>query len=167
MKTRIIPAIYVVLKPSYAILGCYVLVSMLSLIAVMQATLPLLIKYVIAFVVIIATIGVILQDVLLCLPWSWKLLEITSQSQVRIHNRRGDRIEVALLAATVSHPWLTILRFGRLPYQQGWRNSLMMTPWQIQDAQQYRKLRVWLNWGKANATTHQRQDFLTEATRPE
>lgn len=151
MKTRIIPAIHLMLKPSYWILGCYVLVSMLCLISVLLATLPLLLKCAIALAVIIATIYTILQDVLLRLPWSWKLVEVTSQGKVRIHNQRGDMHEVALLASTVSHPWLTILRFKRLPYQQGWRNSVMITPWQSRDLQQYRKQRVWLNWGKVDA----------------
>lgn len=162
MKTRIIPAIHLKLEPSYIILGCYVLVSMLCLISVVLATLPLLLKCAIAFAVIIAIIYAILQDVLLCLPWSWRLVEVTSQGQVRVHNQRGDRIEVTLLASTVSHPWLTILRFKRLAYPYGLRNSLTITAWNVQDPQQYRKLRVWLNWGKPNATVAQPLDVLVE-----
>jgi hypothetical protein len=161
MKTRIIPAMHVALKPSYEILGCYVLVSMFSLISLIQATLPLLLKYMIAFAVIIATIYVILQDVLLRLPWSWKLVEVTSQGKVRIHNQCGDTFEVVLLSSTVCHPWLTILCFKRFSYRHGLRTSLMLTVWQVQDQQQYRKLRVWLNWSKADAK-HQPLDALTE-----
>lgn len=166
MKTRIVPAIHLMLKPSYWILGCYVLVSMLSLMGVLLATIPHLLKYGIAFAVIIATIYAILQDVLLRLPWSWKLVEVTSQGKVRIHNQRGDMLEVALLTSTVSHPWLTILRYKRLPYRQAWRNSLMVTPWQVQDAQQYRKLRVWLNWGKVDAK-HPSHPHFADDVRPE
>lgn len=147
MKTRIIPAVLVVLKPSYLILGCYLFVSILGLLSVVQTNFPTVLKCVAVFAVIIAAIYTILQDVLLCFPWSWTRVEVTSQGKVRVHNRRGDMIEVLLLASTVSHPWLTILRFKQLPYQLGARNSLMMTVWQVQDPQQYRKLRVWLNWG--------------------
>lgn len=162
MKTRIIPAIKLTLKPSTFILGCYVLLSMLSLLSLMYATLPLLIKCVIAFAVIIASIYTILQDALLCLPWSWQLVEVTSQGQVRIHNRHGDIFEVDLLASTVSHPWLTILRFKTLPFQHGLRSGLMMTAWNVHDLQQYRKLRVWLNWGKPNTALNQPLDGSAE-----
>lgn len=162
MKTRVVPAIHLKLKPSYFILGCYLMVSILSLLSVMLATLPLLLKSVIAFVIIIAAIYTILQDVLLCLPWSWQLVEVTSQGQVRVHTQRGDMFEVALLASSVSHPWLTILRFKRLTYQSGLRNSLMITVWNVQDPQQYRKLRVWLNWGNANEASDQPLDVLAE-----
>ncbi len=162
MKTRIVPAIYLKLTPSYIILGCYVLVSMLCLISLVLATLPLILKCAIACAVIIAIIYTILQDVLLCLPWSWRIVEVTSQGHVRVHNQRGDRIEVALLASTVRHPWLTILRFKRLAYQYGLHNSLMITAWNVEDPQQYRKLRVWLNWGKPNAAGDQPLDVLAE-----
>lgn len=162
MKIRIVPAIQITLKPSFIILGCYVLLSMLSLLSLIYTTLPLLIKCVIAFAVIIASIYTILQDALLTLPWSWHLVEVTSQGKVRIHNRRGDVFEVVLLDSTVSHPWLTILRFRALPFQHGLRSSLMMTAWNIHDPQQYRKLRVWLNWGKPNAVPDQPLDGLPE-----
>jgi len=162
MKTKTVPAIYLKLKPSYWILGCYVLVSILGLLSLLLATLPLLLKCVIAITVIIATIYTILQDVLLCLPWSWQLVEVTSQGQVRVHNQRGDMFEVALRASTVSHPWLTILRFNRLAYRHGLRNSLMITTWNVQDQQQYRRLRVWLNWGKPNAVPNQLLEGLAE-----
>lgn len=162
MKTRIVPAIYLKLKPSYWILGWYVLVSMLSLISLVLVTLPLLLKCAIAVTVIIAIIYTILQDVLLCLPWSWQLVEVTSHGQVRLHNQRGDMIKVMMLVSTVSHPRLTILRFKRLAYQYGLRNSLMITPWNAEEPQQYRKLRVWLNWGKPNTATHQTLDVLAE-----
>jgi hypothetical protein len=150
MKTRIVPAIHVALQPSYLILGCYVFVSILSLLSVLQTSFSILLKCVIVCAVIIATIYTILQDVLLTLPWSWKLVEVTSQGKVRVHNQRGELFEVVPLASSVSHPWLTILRFKRLTYQHGWRNSLMLAAWQVRDPQQFRKLRVWLNWGRAD-----------------
>lgn len=164
MKTRIVPAIHVVLQPSYIILGCYAFVSILSLVSVMQTSFSILFKCAIAFAVIIATIYTILLDVLLTLPWSWTLVEVTSQGKMRVHNRRGDMFEVVLLASSVSHPWLTILRFKRLGYLHGWSNRLMLTAWQVRDQQQYRKLRVWLNWGKTDAKhqSHQPLDGLPE-----
>lgn len=153
MKTRTVPAIHLMLKPSYEILGCYVLVSILSLLGLVLTTLPIAVKSVIVILVIIATIYTILQDALLSLPWSWQLVEVTSHGQVRVHNQRGDMFEGRLVASTVCHPWLTILRFKRLAEQNGLRDSVMITAWSIQDQQQYRKLRVWLNWGKPIATS--------------
>lgn len=162
MKTKTVPAIYLKLKPSYWILGCFVVVSILSLLSLLVTTLPLLLKCVIATAVIIAAIYTILQDALLCLPWSWQLVEVTSLGQVRVHNQRGTDFEVTLLASTICHPWLTILRFNRLSYRHGLRNSLMLTTWVVQDQQQYRKLRVWLNWGKPVVAPGQPFDVLAE-----
>jgi len=38
----------------------------------------------------------------------------------------------------------------------------MITTWNVQDQQQYRRLRVWLNWGKPNAVPNQLLEGLAE-----
>ncbi|MDP3607746.1 MAG: hypothetical protein Q8R74_01570 [Methylophilus sp.] len=147
MKTRIIPAISVSLRPSYLILGSYVCISILSVIALMLATLSWMLQSAIIFVVIIATIYTVLQDVLLLLPWSWHQIEVSSHGQLQLTMKNGETFHVVLQPSSINHPWLTILHFKRVVIGVGFRVNVVLTPWQVADLQQYRKLRVWLKWG--------------------
>jgi hypothetical protein len=154
MKTRTIPAISVVLKPSQLILGCYVGISMLSVIALILTRISGVLQCVLIFVVIIATIFTVLQDVLLRLPWSWHQIEVSSHGQLKLTMKNGEIFNVELKPTSINHPWLTVLQFQRVGTGIGARNTAMLTPWQVTDLSQYRKLRVWLKWGSPLKPDH-------------
>jgi hypothetical protein len=154
MKTRIIPAISVVLKPSQLILGCYVGISMLSAIALILTRLSGVLQCVLIFVVIIATIFTVLQDVLLRLPWSWHQIELSSHGQLKLTMKNGEIFNVELKPTSINHPWLTVLQFQLVGTGISARNTAMFTPWQVTDLSQYRKLRVWLKWGSPLKPDH-------------
>jgi hypothetical protein len=154
MKTRTIPAISVVLKPSQLILGCYVGISMLSVIALMLTRISSVLQCVLIFVVIIATIFTVLQDVLLRLPWSWHQIEVSSHGLLKLTMKNGEIFNVELKPTSINHPWLTVLQFQRVGTGIGARNTAMLTPWQVTDLSQYRKLRVWLKWGSPLKPDH-------------
>jgi hypothetical protein len=154
MKTRTIPAISVVLKPSQLILGCYVGISMLSVIALMLTRISGVLQCVLIFVVIIATIFTVLQDVLLRLPWSWHQIEVSSHGHLKLTMKNGETFNVELKPTSINHPWLTVLQFQRVGTGIGARNTAMLTPWQVTDLSQYRKLRVWLKWGSPLKPDH-------------
>jgi hypothetical protein len=154
MKTRTIPAISVVLKPSQLILGCYVGISMLSVIALILTRISGVLQCVLIFVVIIATIFTVLQDVLLRLPWSWHQIEVSSHGQLKLTMKNGEIFNVELKPTSINHPWLTVLQFQRVGTGIGTRNTAMLTPWQVTDLSQYRKLRVWLKWGSPLKPDH-------------
>jgi hypothetical protein len=154
MKTRTIPAISVVLKPSQLILGCYVGISMLSVIALILTRISSVLQCVLIFVVIIATIFTVLQDVLLRLPWSWHQIEVSSHGQLKLTMKNGEIFNVELKPTSINHPWLTVLQFQRVGTGIGARNTAMLTPWQVTDLSQYRKLRVWLKWGSPLKPDH-------------
>jgi hypothetical protein len=147
MKTRAIPAIQVTLKPSYIVLGCYLSVSILSIIALLLTQLSWIVISGIGLLIIIATIYWILQDALLRMPWSWQMVEVTSLGKLRLTNQRHETFETNVLPSSVNHPWLTVLHVKRASRQFGFRNSAMLTPWQVSNLGQYRQLRVWLKWG--------------------
>ncbi len=151
MKTRVIPAIQVTLKPSFRILGCYLSISILSMIALAQTKLSWKAQCGIALLIIIATIYKILQDALLRLPWSWQRVEVTSHGKLRLTTQREVTLEVNVLPSSVNHYWLTVLHFKPAPWQFTACRSAVLTPWQVQDASELRKLRVWLKWGNHQA----------------
>lgn len=147
MNKRVIPTISVSLRPSYLILGCYVSVSILSMLALLLSQLPRMLLLFLILAVIIATIYAILQAVWLILPWSWTQVEVNHEGGIRVTNKRMQTYDVQLLGTSVNHRWLIVLHFKLSADHLSFNNTLLLTPWQAVDVNQYRKLRVWLKWG--------------------
>ena len=154
MKTRIVPAICVTLKPSYFILGCYLSVSMLSIIALLITNFTWLLKGLVVGIIIIASIYSVMQDVLLRFDWSWRTIEVTHQGKLKLTTNNNVTFELPLEASSVNHRLLTVLHFKRLPMRFAFRGVAVLSPWQVVDIQQYRKLRVWLKWGNPLKSNH-------------
>jgi hypothetical protein len=131
----------------------------MGIVALMLTNLTWLTKTICIILLIIASIYSILQDVLLCLDWSWQKVEVNHQGQLRLTTRNHRTFDVQLEASSVNHRWLTVLRFSRLAMPIGFRSVAVFSPCQVVDTQQYRKLRVWLKWGKP-LQSHQALDAL-------
>ncbi len=127
-------------------MALYVGVSILSSFAVWVVNMPALLKVPVIMLMIIAAIYYVMRDVLLCLPWSWHQVLLSSHGQLSLLNRRLELCEPVLAASSVNHPLLTVLHFNRSSLRFGWQCTLMLMPWQITDADQFRRLRVWLKW---------------------
>lgn len=151
MKPHTVPAISLVLKPSYLLLGLYSGIAMLSCVAVGVVALPWLLKALLLSLIIIATMYSVMRDVLLCLPWSWRQVVLSSQGKLTLVNASLDVFTPQLKASSVNHPLLTVLHFKRGTKRFGWQTSLMLTPSLVQDADQFRRLRVWLKWAAYGA----------------
>lgn len=93
------------------------------------------------------------------LPWSWQRVDVSSQGVVSVTTKRQQARDIQLLASSVNHRWLTILHIKRSSIPSGMSRTLLLTPWQVQDTNQYRKLRVWLKWGNP-LDAHQAPDVL-------
>ncbi|HAF00489.1 MAG TPA: hypothetical protein DCO68_02375 [Methylophilaceae bacterium] len=139
------PAISIVLKPSYLMLGCYAGVSILSCMALLLTDIPIIAKMLLVSICILLLIYIVMRDALLLLPWSWHKLEVNSQGELRLVNRRMQVFTLSLAESTFIHPYLTVLNFKGL---SGWKrqHSVVLTRWQVHDLQQFRQLRTWLKW---------------------
>jgi hypothetical protein len=147
MQSRQMPAVYLQLKPSKLILGCYVAISITSISALLLSSIAVWLKLTLAFVLIITAIYALLRDVLLCLPWSWQRIEVSSKGKLLLCNRRHQIFEARLKPSTLDYVALTVLHFERAPMRFGFRNTCWMTSAQVHDQAQYRRFRVWLKWG--------------------
>lgn len=157
MKTSLVPSIAITLKPSYWILGLYLTVSMFSVVSIGLAHLPVGATLAAAPLVIIATIYYVMRDVLLCLPYSWHQVLLSHHGKLTLINRSGVAFTPVLAASTVNHPWLTVLNFKRST-RLGWHGALMLSPSQVDDIDQFRRLRVWLKWSNYGATLEDEAD---------
>lgn len=164
MKKRVAPTICVSLKPSLVILGCLIGISILSIMALMLAHLSLKMLVSLTVTVIIATIYGLLQTVWMLLPWSWVQVDLNHDNNLLLMNKRQQRYAVQLLRTSVNHQWLVVLHFNASDKRIWFNNTLMLTPWQVTDANQFRRLRVWLKWGNplsdASGELHQALDAL-------
>lgn len=154
MKSRVIPTIYIEFKPSKWILGCYAFISIASMGCLLLVPILYWLKILMVIIVLIVTVYVMMRDIFLLLPWSWHSLVVNSKGEVLLTNRLQQVYQPVLNASSVNFPALTVLNFKRTSLELGWRSSCWMTPSQVHDADQYRKLRVWLKWGQhsPNAT---------------
>jgi len=146
MKAKTLPSIHVILKPSFVILGCYFLISMLCCLSIVIAPIPNLIKALSLVMITLSFLYIVLRDALLLLPWSWQSATVSSLGELRLVNQRNQVFDVDLLPSTFNHPILTVLNFKRIPLEMGWRNSVLITQLQVYDKDAYRRLRVWLKW---------------------
>jgi len=146
MKAQTLPSISITLKPSFVILGCYFLISILCCISIYISSITSIVKILSLIIVVICFTYVVLRDVLLYLPWSWHVISVTSIGELRLKNKRNQIFKIQLLPSTFNHPVLMVLNFKRTPFLLGWRCSVMLTPWQVDDVQAFRRLRIWLKW---------------------
>lgn len=88
----------------------------------------------------------ILRDAWLRLPWSWKALTVNSKGQLLVTNQRGQQFLPDLAETTFIQPNVVILNFKRTGFKLALPPLLVLT--NQQNADQLRRLRVWLRWFK-------------------
>ena len=133
-------AIALELQPSKLLLGLLCAISITSCAILAQLPLALGIKLVLIALVIISTIYFVLRDVLLRLPNSWKIVEVSSQGVLKLTNNRGENFEPKLAASSLNHGFVTILNV------KNWRLPPVILFTNAENNDELRKLRVWLRW---------------------
>ncbi|MBI4192024.1 MAG: hypothetical protein HY525_15970 [Betaproteobacteria bacterium] len=83
------------------------------------------------------------RTALLLTPESVAAIEISSDNVLSIQTRRGGWTECEVLGSTYVSSFLTVLNLRRLDNRN--RKSVAILPDAI-DAEDFRKLRVWLRW---------------------
>jgi hypothetical protein len=159
MKPILHQAIRIQMKPSKLMLGLLSLISIICCWILLALAMAPVIKFMGLFLVVASSIYFILRDALLMLPWSWQVLELDTQGQLTLIDRRGEKSQPALADNTFIHPMLMILNFKR----EGAKPAL--TPviflFTQTNTDELRRLRVWLRWAKHNQQPNQEDLVVT------
>jgi len=160
MKPVLQQTIQIKLTPPYLILGLLTSVSIACCAIVLLQPIALAIKLVIIALIVLSDVYYILRDALLLLPWSWQKLEVNHKGELIISNRRGQQFQPALDSNTLIHAACSILNFKRFEFKNGGLRLalppvILLT--NAENADELRKLRVWLRWFK-HEKPHNQQD---------
>ena len=149
MRQHATSNIEIKLKPSKILLGCYSLISIVSLFSLYVLPIGQPLKWLATLLVIIATFYVVLRDALLRLPWSWQKVCVQPSGAIVLYTHK-QTLEVDLLNSSVNHPYLVVLNFKRISKQFGFQQAVYLTHYRVKNPDQLRQLRVWLNWRKTD-----------------
>ena len=138
-------------KPSFILSALLLMMSALSSWLVCLVPLPFTLQCITLLLIWLAAIYALAADCLQLLPWSPVALHINAKNQLDIMRKDGQRLsDVSIRADSVVTPWLTIVHFKPqgASYLQRWLCSPLLILPDSSNAQDFRRLRVWLLWGK-------------------
>ncbi len=147
MKTRTMPEIEIALKPSIGLSTSMTVVASIGLWIIVAYVPDWRLQLALAVWLLLTTVYHVLRDGLQRFPKSWKSLHVTAHGELRVTNVTGQTFTPTLSADTTGYLWLTILNFEK--------NNGSVFPWtglpplilfMPKDADNYRRLRVWLRW---------------------
>jgi hypothetical protein len=136
--------IVIQLKPSRLLLGVLGCVSIMSCIILAQLPILPAIKWLLIITVMVRTVYLVLRDVLLYLPQSWKSLEVSSIGQLKLTNRQGQQFTPELARSSFVHSFMIILNIKKSFLSIGLPTVLLIT--NKENAESLRRLRIWLRW---------------------
>ena len=93
---------------------------------------------------------VVRQHALLLAPDSAVAIQISSDNRLNVQARRGEWTEYSVLDSTYIAPFLTVLNLRQIDSRASRRVTIL--PGSI-DAEEFRKLRVWLRWNEGRGTS--------------
>jgi hypothetical protein len=159
MRPILVQPIYIKLMPSKLILGLIICVSITACVILLYLPIYFGIKLAIIALILASSTYYILRDALLRLPWSWQALEVDNKGQLKIVNQGGTQFQPVLAASSFVHSNLTILNFKSVGFRLALPPVILLTS--AQNADQLRRLRVWLRWFRRDEIKD--QDDLSEA----
>lgn len=151
MKPILHQAIHITFKPSILMLGLLCTISMWCCWILIVLPMATMLKLLAITLILVSSIYFILRDILLLLPWSWRMLEVDSKGELTLINQRGQQFQPTLADSTFIHAKLTILNFKR----EGFTFALPPVIIMMSNIDEVRRLRVWLRWGKQHSTQYQ------------
>ena len=138
-------------KPSFILSALLLMMSALSSWLVCLVPLSLTLQCIILLLIWLTAIYALAANCLQLLPWSPVALHINAINQLDIMRKDGQRLsDVSIGADSVVTPWLTIVHFKPqgASYLQRWLCSPLLILPDSSNAQDFRRLRVWLLWGR-------------------
>ena len=139
-------AIVIQFKPSSLLLGLLSGVSILCCIILAQLPVYIAIKSGLIALVMASTLYFVLRDALSHLLNSWQSLEVNSQGELKLTNKRGEIFVPKLTNNSFIHSFVTILNFERGGFKWALPPVILFT--NEENKEELRKLRVWLRWWK-------------------
>ena len=109
--------IFLKAEPSSLLMGLLLAITTLSCAIVTVMPLDIRLKMAVCFLIIGSSGYYILRDALLCMPWSWQFLQVNSQGELTVINKKGDRFKPKLCANSFIHEYLTILNFSHVGFK--------------------------------------------------
>ncbi len=143
MRESVVSTLAIELKPSLLLLGLLGIITMISCYVLWRLPVSLPIKCLWFALLICSTVYYMLRDALLQLPWSWKMLEMNSQGELKLTNKSGQQFSPKLISASFIHPLLIILNMKSGRFQWGLPPVIVFNK---AANQQHRQLRVRLRW---------------------
>ena len=138
-------------KPSFILSTLLLTMSVLSSWLVCLVPLSASLLCISLLLIWLAAIYALAGDGLHLFPWSPVGLHVNSKNQLDILCKDGQRLsDVSLGIDSVITPWLTIVRFKPQDagYLQRWLSRPLLILPDSSNAQDLRRFRVWLLWGK-------------------
>lgn len=138
----------ITLRPSWLLAGILTLAHAAAIAVVLLVGIPLWIKIIATAVLIAQWLIVVRQRALLRGPNVALAIEITSDHEINLRTRASGWREYDVLGYTYVTPYLTILNLR----QSGDRTTshVALLPDSL-EAEDFRKLRVWLRWKQDRA----------------
>ena len=131
------------LRPSRILVAILVFAHAAAIAMVVLAGLPLWLALVAIAALVASLVYDVWQTALLRAQDAVRALEITADDKFSIQTRRGERLECEVLGSTYVTFFLTILNLKAL--NSGGNKRAVILPDSL-DAEDFRKLRVWLRW---------------------
>ncbi len=131
------------LRPSRILAAILVLAHGAAMALVALAGMPLWLESIALAALVANLVFDVRQSALLRAPDALVALEITSDNQFSIQKRRGEWIACEVLGSTYVASFLTILNLKAT--DSGRTTRAVILPDSL-DAEDFRKLRVWLRW---------------------
>lgn len=133
----------ITLRPSRILTAILVLAHGSAIAMVALAGMPLWLGLIAIAALVASLVFDVRQTALLRAPDALITLEIASDDRLSIQTRRGEWIECEVLGSTYVTSFLTILNLKVI--DSGKNTRAVLLPDSL-DAEDFRKLRVWLRW---------------------
>ena len=145
MKHYNLKPIRLVLRPSRRLAWVLALAGTGACGLVLLMPLPWWSKLLWCAIALPATCFHVLRDGLLRLANSITVIEVDVHGRLHCQTRNGAWVDAEVLDDSYVTPWLTVLRL-RLPQRRWAKHALLLSD--SGDAEMFRRLRVWLRWGR-------------------
>jgi toxin CptA len=136
------------INPSRRLAAALLAAHLLAALGVFASSLPATVVAALLIVLVVSLTFSLRRHACLASPRSLVLLELSDTLEIEAEDRSGRRLAGTVLGTTFVAPWLVVINFkveGRhLPH------AVVILP-DASDGENYRALRVWLRWRRADA----------------
>lgn len=138
--------VHIQLLPSKLLVGLLGGVSIACCFVLMSLPILLSLKFVIIALIIASSAFFILRDALLILPNSWKTIDVDSKGELALTNKNGQKFQLKPASNSFIYAACSVLNFRRVGFNFALPPVILLS--NAENADELRRFRVWLRWGK-------------------